>query len=452
LLKSEQTIRANQNIQPNNLKAPEPANYVKRDLTTLQPGQQYFQFEKTGKLDNGDVYLGAVDGKYRFREPGTGDEYEVADPAKGEVRYIGPRKIERDDSGAAYIRDDNQQNLQQGQVRRYNEDVSGKRSSFVFSPGADGKQSIREENPKLVLGTGDKQLKQSDDQTGVPKGATRVTNADGLTYIAQPSKDGQYSLKAEGNAPADQLVRLSEAAKTGDRFAPQTKSQNTQRTRTAGKPGQYPFEKAGELTLTNGQKMKYLGRDGLQDGQYRFSDDDGATYVWDRNNNKAGLQPEKSAPPADEFDVNLLPESETISGYAGNGTKLSSAGQVAQHFLDKFNIPKSDTEEYYRQKGFRDLTTGEQVSDPEPLCRKCRQTDRALCRQQDRSYGRSRTSQQKRRKSLEDEALATIASGAPISPELRQYYKDNDLDVDKLESTRYERLQNGAGKGRSRKA
>jgi hypothetical protein len=30
-----------------------------------------------------------------------------------------------------------------------------------------------------------------------------------------------------------------------------------------------------------------------------------------------------------------------------------------------------------------------------------------------------------------------LASGAPISPELRQFYKENDLDVDKLESTRY---------------
>lgn len=67
---------------PTETAADEQKIYTRRDLSALPEGSAYFPFEKTGKTDAGDQYLGMTpDGKHRFKNT-DGDELELDEKSK----------------------------------------------------------------------------------------------------------------------------------------------------------------------------------------------------------------------------------------------------------------------------------------------------------------------------------------------------------------------------------
>ncbi|HEX8638511.1 MAG TPA: 2'-5' RNA ligase family protein, partial [Pyrinomonadaceae bacterium] len=175
-------------ILPEKTASVPPTQYTKRQI---KPGEQYYDFEQTGKTTDGLNYLGMASGRHRFKNADD-DELEL-DEATKQLKPLGTTKRAKDAEGNEYLLSEDQSNLQIGETRR----TKATGEKFIFSP--DGK--IHEENPKIVLGEGDAQLTQSDDQTGVAAGKVRVSSKDGKSFLAAKGEDNQYSLAEEVEKP-----------------------------------------------------------------------------------------------------------------------------------------------------------------------------------------------------------------------------------------------------------
>lgn len=184
---------------------PEPItrNYVKRDLSQLGEGEQFYKFEQEGKTSGGDEYLGQVGGSYHFRDK-DGDEFYTEDPAKGEVKYIGERKKAYDADKNEYVLAD-QHDAPPGAVRR-TRTVDGKPVDYLFEGSR-----IREEFPKLQFKDG---TVQSEDQENIPDGYIRMEKGDEKFFAKPGKKEGEFSIVAEkdfGKQGVGQLQTVKQA-------------------------------------------------------------------------------------------------------------------------------------------------------------------------------------------------------------------------------------------------
>ncbi len=354
MLKIEQTIRAEKNKQQVAVPATAPApltpqkeEYVKREI---KPGDQYYEFEKTGRLkDTGDEYLGAVSGKHRFRDKHN-DEYEIEGDKQ---RYVKERSTIRDKEGAAFFLGD-QTDVPEGTVRRYKTNVhTGKVTTYLFDK--DG--AYREENPKLRFQSpsGD-EIVEDEDQTGVEKGTKRVTNKKtGEKLIARESRKE----KTESGEATVYEIR-GEKAKAAEPKAGQ-KQKFTSDSTIVEEGKAYDFEKTGRLKLGSGEELRYVpGGEQVPEGYRRFQDADGETYFI--NPDTGEMVDESLGRVEEKIDVSLIPSSQRVSTPLKDAQK-HRAIQIAQALTAKRGIDTEDAFNFMLERGFVDVDTRQALAE-----------------------------------------------------------------------------------------
>lgn len=111
-------------------------SYTRRDVSKLPNGAKYYEFEKTGKVDDFS-YLGQSDGRHFFKDV-NGDEYSLGDDGKIKPETQFPSTIELKDGGKlARLSDPSRYNDERGDV--------WKASGDKFSNESEGTRSQIEE-------------------------------------------------------------------------------------------------------------------------------------------------------------------------------------------------------------------------------------------------------------------------------------------------------------------
>lgn len=210
-----------------------------------------------------------------------------------------------------------------------------------------------------------------------------------------------------------------------------------------------PYEESGSLTTRSGRKLQYApDRTGLKEGEVRFVDEQGETYISDTS--ARNIRDESLAQPAFQADIDLLPENQryrttpelakrVMAAQIGNRLKsdLQSRGESP--------VPVSDTEAFYSEVGYRKLESGEDYKEEDYFASGSRKTEPFTITR--REMQGLREFSNKRRKMLEDWAIGVMSTGRQFTAAEKEQLAQNDVDLTDLSNKRYDDVEMAKVKG-----
>jgi diguanylate cyclase (GGDEF)-like protein len=367
--------------------------------------------------------------------------------------------------------------------------------------------SIVAENPRLNLGQGE--YTQAEDQTGVPKGQTRLVDKKGRKYTASkdatkaPGEHGEenYNLSrelpdwAKGETPAksqlphDPVLQKSyetyrkqyhladteelrqkfingykdvQAGKTKSIFSPEDQDLLSEiETEISSHPEKYKTEQTVKHVVPQKQVESYnferTGQMETSDGRKLNLDTDrtglaSAEYRFKDEKGETYIINPKTGEIRDDSMARPLDEFDVellpeAQRYrsAPGAAKEALIGQVSGRVNEKIGTPRSDVAAFYRSKGFRHLNTGTEFADSDYFAKMPGQKEPFSFTRRDAEDLGAFS--QKRRSALEEWALERVASGRDFTADEKRQMAENDIDIASLKSKRYDDYELARVKG-----